>query len=74
MFSVGTNLSNLCIYTRINIVACTSGKAINNLKALDLTLGLFDIRQTELRLIITLSTVRNYKNDNALKVSVSALR
>jgi hypothetical protein len=56
-----------------NIVTCLLGNATNNLWVLDLTLGLFDIRHAEIQLIITLSIMRNYNNDNTLKASVTTL-
>jgi hypothetical protein len=52
------------------IFAFFPGNATNNLWVLNLTPSLFDIRQAELQLLIILSTIRNYNNDNSPKVSV----
>jgi hypothetical protein len=49
------------------------GNATNNLWVPDLTLDLLDIRQAELQLIASLSTVRNYNHDNTLRVNASVI-
>jgi hypothetical protein len=54
----------------LNTVARLLGNDTNNLWVLVFTLDLFEIRHAELLLIITLSTMRNYKNNNTPKVSL----
>jgi hypothetical protein len=61
------NMNNTQI-KKLNIT-CLLGNATNNLWVLGLTLGLFNIRQAELQLIITFSTMRNNNNDNTTLIT-----